>query len=47
MVGREESERAAHALPKGKFQLLEATPHPMEKVDIEVLQAVLRIFFRA
>ncbi len=47
MVGREESERAAHALPKGKFQLLEATPHPMEKVDMEVLQAALRLFFWA
>ncbi|HXH18087.1 MAG TPA: alpha/beta fold hydrolase [Chitinophagales bacterium] len=33
MVTREESEKAAEALPNGKFEMLKNTPHPIEKAD--------------
>ncbi len=47
MVALAESEQAAQALPNGRFELIPQTPHPMEKVNIEVLQAALRPFFLA
>jgi len=41
MVTRQESERAAKALPNGKFELLKNTPHPIEKVDAGKLAEVI------
>jgi len=32
------SQTVAEALPYGKFSLLEKTPHPLEKVDVQVLK---------
>jgi pimeloyl-ACP methyl ester carboxylesterase len=32
------SKNVANALPKGKFLLLKDTPHPIEKVDVKLLQ---------
>ena len=39
------SQNVAEALPHGKFSLLENTPHPLEKVDVKLLQKrILDIF---
>ena len=39
------SQRVAEVLPGGKFSLLEKTPHPLERVDLTVLQQrILDIF---
>jgi len=37
MADRNYSEQVASFLPKGKFHLLENTPHPIEKVDLRKL----------
>jgi hypothetical protein len=37
MADRSYSEEVASFLPSGKFFLLENTPHPIEKVDLEKL----------
>lgn len=37
MADRKYSEEVAAFLPNGKFQLLENTPHPIEKVDVKKL----------
>jgi len=39
------SQSVAEALPHGKFSLLEKTPHPLERVDVKLLQGkILDIF---
>lgn len=37
MVSREESERTARSIPRGKFQVLEGVKHPFEQIDPLVL----------
>ncbi|MBC7884989.1 MAG: alpha/beta hydrolase [Saprospiraceae bacterium] len=37
MVTREESEASAGWIPQGTFRLLEGVPHPLEKVDMNIL----------
>ncbi|MEK7256982.1 MAG: alpha/beta fold hydrolase, partial [Bacteroidota bacterium] len=37
MVSRTETERTAAALPNGKLHIFEATQHPFEKVNVEML----------
>ncbi len=37
MVSKEESERTAHSMPKGKFHVLEGVKHPFELVDPRIL----------
>jgi esterase/lipase len=44
MVTREETETVQKALPNGRFQLLEQTAHPIEKVNNVVLADVIREF---
>lgn len=45
MVTREESAEVAACLPNGSFTLLEGVPHPWEKVDVEILEKVMKSFF--
>ena len=45
MVSREESRAVVDALPNGEFLVVENTPHPLEKVDVNVLATVLTDFF--
>jgi pimeloyl-ACP methyl ester carboxylesterase len=45
MADRDYSARVAASLPSGKFILLDDTPHPIERVKLEVLVPVLREFF--
>jgi pimeloyl-ACP methyl ester carboxylesterase len=40
------AETAAQQIPNASFQLLENTPHPLEKVDHETLSRILINFFR-
>jgi pimeloyl-ACP methyl ester carboxylesterase len=35
------SQSVAEALPHGKFSLLEKTPHPLERVDVKLLQKLI------
>ena len=42
MVSHDESEKAAQNLPNGQFKLLENCPHPIEKVNAEMLANVLK-----
>ena len=44
MVTREETEAVQKALPNSRFQLLEQTAHPIEKVNIAVLAEIIREF---
>lgn len=44
MVGREESESVAIILPNGKFIPIPNMPHPLEKVDLDVLCENLKKF---
>ena len=41
MADREYSEAVAGLLPQGQFKLLENTPHPIEKVDTDLLQKIV------
>jgi pimeloyl-ACP methyl ester carboxylesterase len=43
MADRQYSEEVAAFLPNGKFKLLENTPHPIEKVDLKMIIALLNI----
>ena len=45
MVSREESENAVQYLANGKFQMLENTQHPFERVDVNMLSGKLKEFF--
>lgn len=42
MADRKYSEQVADWLPKGAFQLLENTPHPIEKVDLNRLSGLIK-----
>ncbi|WP_276503390.1 alpha/beta fold hydrolase [Terrimonas pollutisoli] len=44
MVTPEETAQVEQALPNGKFQLLENTPHPLEKVDVKMLGNIIHQF---
>jgi pimeloyl-ACP methyl ester carboxylesterase len=44
MVSLAETTQAAEALPNGRLHILEQTPHPFEKVDLDVLQHVILSF---
>ena len=44
MVTREETEAVQQALPNGRFQLLEQTSHPIEKVNTAVLAGIILEF---
>lgn len=44
MADRSYSGQVAAFLPAGKFQLLENTPHPIEKVDVKKLIELIRSF---
>lgn len=46
MADRKYSEEVARILPQGRFLLLNETPHPIEKTDVEVLKTILTDFFR-
>lgn len=41
MADREFSKKVAIWLPHGIFQLLENTPHPIEKVDLQQISNIL------
>jgi len=41
MADREYSIQVAKWLPKGEFTLLEATPHPIEKIDLDTLASLI------
>lgn len=45
MANRNYSEQVAAFLPEGKFQILENTPHPIEKVELKKLVELTNIFF--
>jgi pimeloyl-ACP methyl ester carboxylesterase len=45
MVSEEETRLAAEALPNGKMLTLEATPHPLEKVEMGRVGEVVKAFF--
>ncbi len=47
MVGLDETKWAAETVPCGKLRVLEQTPHPLEKVDLDMLEATLRSFLLA
>jgi len=47
MADRTFSEQVAHHLPNGQFELLANTPHPLEKVDHEVLRDRILNFFKS
>jgi esterase/lipase len=44
MVRREETEAVQKALPNSRFQLMEQTAHPIEKIKNEVLADIIREF---
>ncbi|MFC0774717.1 alpha/beta fold hydrolase [Terrimonas alba] len=44
MVTIEETTQVEKALANGKFQLLENTPHPLEKVDVNMLGRIVHEF---
>ncbi len=44
MVSIEESKSMSEAIPNASFKILPAVPHPIEKVDIELLQQELELF---
>lgn len=46
MVTRAVSEAMAGALPNGQFKILPGTPHPLEKVDTELLMSEILEVFR-
>lgn len=46
MAGLDASVQVAEGLPHGIFQLLDNTPHPIEKVDIERLAYLVKRHFR-
>jgi pimeloyl-ACP methyl ester carboxylesterase len=41
MADRIFSEEVASIIPRGRFQLLENTPHPIEKVDLTLLRKLI------
>jgi hypothetical protein len=43
-AGAEASQVYAGYLPLGRFQVLENTPHPFERVDLPQLAALIRRF---
>ena len=45
MVSREESEQVAGWLPNGTFQSLDGVPHPIEKVPVDILSALIQEYF--
>lgn len=47
MADRAFSEQVAHHLANGQFELLANTPHPLEKVDHDVLQNRILNFFKS
>ncbi|MBR9919801.1 MAG: alpha/beta hydrolase [Bacteroidetes bacterium] len=42
MVSREESEWATKQIPGADFKILEATPHPFEKVDVQKILSIIK-----
>jgi pimeloyl-ACP methyl ester carboxylesterase len=46
MADRAYSEQVAAWLPKGKFALLQNTPHPIERADLKVLAKILGEVFQ-
>jgi pimeloyl-ACP methyl ester carboxylesterase len=42
MADRNYAEQVASFLPKGKFKLLENTPHPIEKVDLKMIVSLIQ-----
>jgi pimeloyl-ACP methyl ester carboxylesterase len=47
MVSLAETTQAAEALPNGQLHILEQTPHPFEKVNLDALHYVIRSFLLA
>ncbi len=47
MVSLAETTQAAETLPNGQLHVLEQTPHPFEKVDLDALYYVIRSFLLA
>ena len=47
MVSLDETTQAAEALSNGHLRVLEQTPHPLEKVDLDALAAIIRSFLLA
>lgn len=45
MVTMEESKQVSDKLPKGKIEIFDNFPHPIEKVDFERLKEEIEIFF--
>lgn len=45
MADRNYSEQVASFLPNGTFQLLENTPHPIEKIDLEKITSLIKTTF--
>lgn len=41
MVSIEESKESANILPNGQLKIIEGFPHPIEKVDTEVLKSII------
>lgn len=44
LVTPEESVAASEQIPQGTFSLLEGVPHPLEKVDVELLSKEIKAF---
>lgn len=47
MADHEYSKQVAYILPQGKFQQLHNTSHPIERVDLKILQPIVGAFFKA
>ncbi|MBK9014180.1 MAG: alpha/beta hydrolase [Saprospiraceae bacterium] len=47
MVSLDETTQAAVSLPNGQLQILEQTPHQLEKVNLDVLATIIRSFLLA
>ncbi len=47
MVSLAETTQAADALPNGQLRVLEQTPHPFEKVDLDAMHYVIHSFLLA
>lgn len=45
MVSIEETKNASEKIPNAKFLLLENTPHPIEKIPVDMLAGEIREFF--
>jgi hypothetical protein len=46
MADRIYSERVASFLPQGTFQLLQNTPHPIEKIELKKINTIILDQFR-